>query len=264
MINPYIIRKYLAYLLLGTMPMCAIVFGISQYGLYKGIIIASGTMLVCAFLTNVLIDNPFRRMLEGKGLLVIGLDSTGVLDFHVLGVSNGRLTGNIIGKKIYEPYDQNLIHTLYQPKVHLDGYVMHEKEEEELMIVDMRKFRQFKFGFNQYPVLLFNKVTRKLMTKEFIGGNERMMASHLVYVASERAKDLNATMLNFSRTVVDKEHNTGGIDMGKLLKYFLIGIIVLGIGFFAWKFLGGGGAATIGNAVSSAQSTVSNTVVTPR
>jgi hypothetical protein len=265
MLNPYVVKKYLAYLVLGTLPMCAIVFGIAQYGLYNGVMIGAGTLVVSTMLANVLLDNPFKQMLEGKGLLTLSWSSTGIIDAHVLGVGGGSIIGSIMGKQIKEPYDQDLIHTLYQPQVHTDGYKTFPTKDGngELLVLDMSKFRQFKYGFSQYPVLIFNPVTKTLVPKDFIGNGERNIASHLVYVASERAKEMNSTLFAFSRVVVDKEHNSGGMDMAKWIKYILIGIVVLAIGFFAWKFMAGGGGGIVSGAVNSATSTVS-TVVTPK
>ena len=269
MINPFVVRKYLAYLLLGTMPLIGFVVGLLYYGLTNALLICAVTLLLCTVLANKLIVNPFTAMLEGKGILTVTIDSTGVLDFHVLGVGSGRVFGNLFGTDINVPYDPNLIHTVYAPKVNDDGYYITSeadkvtyKTDTEYLVLDMTKFRKFRFGFQQYPLLVYNKVTKTLITKDFLGDMEKKIVSHLLFVANERGKDLGRSMLGFSRAVVDAEVQKGSRDWGKLLLWLMVGLGVVGIIFIIVKF--GGGA--LSGALSSAKATVANTgaVLTPR
>lgn len=276
MLNPYVVRKYIAYILLTTIPMCAIVFGIVTYGFNNGMLIGVVSVLLASVIGNRLLNTPFRPMLEGKGLLTVCLDSTGVMDFQILGIQNGRIKGWLFGKDINIPYDQNLIHTLYTPKTHTDGAYVDNGDEvkavgvvdaegkvtpfkkdadSEFLVIDMRKFRKFRFGFNQYPVLVYNKVTKTLLTKEFIGGAEKSLASHLVFVANERAKDLANSMSGFSRAVVDAEAQKGGSDWSKWIMYVIIG---LGVAFVIYMLIKGGGG--IGGAITGALGNVGGVI----
>lgn len=253
MFNPYVIRRHFANLLVGTLPLCAFVYGVYTFGLNNAIFIGASVLLVCMIASAKMTNHEFRDMLEGKGIITVKLESTGVFDFRVLQVANGRIFGNLWGKNINEPYNPELLYTLYAPEIHDNGYsVVKYKDavknvEKDLLVIDIEKFRRYKFGFKQYPMLVYNSVTKTLLTKGDLGDIEKMIASHNVFVANERAKDLNRSLLDFSRAVVDKEFSLKGVEFGKWLIYLLIGGI---IAFFVWQLLQGGGGA-ISNAIGN-------------
>lgn len=259
MFNPYVVRRHFANLLVGTLPLCAFVYGIYTFGLNNALFMCASVLLVCMIASNKLTNHEFRDMLEGKGIITVKLESTGVFDFRVLQVANGRIFGDLWGKKVNEPYNPELLYTLYAPENHKDGYaVVKAKDGKDLLWMDLSVFRSYKFGFKQYPMLVYNSVTKTLLTKGDLGDIEKIIASHNVFVANERAKDLNKSLLDFSRAVVDKEFSLKNVELGKWLIYLLIGGI---IAFFVWQLFKGGGGA-ISDAVSNVAS-IGGSVVNP-
>ena len=95
MMNPFKIKKWGALLFVGFFTTICFFIGIRFYNFQ----IALGTMmaglLTSVLLGNLLLKNPFTSMLEGKGLLVLNLDSTGIIRPSIIGLDSPYIKGKM-------------------------------------------------------------------------------------------------------------------------------------------------------------------------
>ncbi len=258
-ININIVKKYSAYLIMSVLPISVFMLLLVPQGLTNALLITGVTVIVCIFVANWLLYNSFRGMLEGQGLLTIMLDSKGVIGLTVLGISNGRIVGKIENKQVSAIYESNLIHTLPAPQIEKNGYTIQKENDKEYLVVSMEHLRQFKYGFEQYPVLIYNTISGQLITKDFLGDREKKLMEHLVFNANETAKSLTRSMLNFSRAVVEAEGEKDGINWGKWIMIVIIVGVVAFMGYMLYQaFVTGGGGDAVISGINSAGSVITD------
>lgn len=247
MINIHVLKKYSAFVITGVLPTSIFMMFLIPYGLNTAMIGAGLSVILCIFISDWLLSHPFRKMMEGKGLLTIMMSSKGVLALKILGLSNDKIVGIINGKSVDVKYENNLIHTLPVPtQGETYKLIKDDKTGKEYMLISQDNFRQYRFGFEQYPVLIYNEITGQLLTKEFLGDSEKQLMSHLIFNANDTAKQLNKSVLAFSRTVVDKEREGQGFDWRILMFWFIGIVIVMFIGYMLYKtFMSGDGGSVI-------------------
>ena len=124
-------------------PALMAVMGYAILNLYFGLWGGVGGFLVCllvgALLGNVLLKNPFSLMLEGKGILMFDISSTGVVRPFLVGVKSPYVEGKLGEKNVKDVFDREAVYNLAAPQkasnlaVPLpDGGISLQLTEEEL------------------------------------------------------------------------------------------------------------------------------------
>ena len=85
-INVLVIKKYAALLMAGFLPVMLFMIANIYYGFWAGLILLFVGMILSIILGNILLANPFTSMLEGKGLLALNIDSTGIIIPFLIGL----------------------------------------------------------------------------------------------------------------------------------------------------------------------------------
>lgn len=118
MFNPYTIRKYLALILLPLFSVSGLIIGVKTSGnLWAGIGISCFVMMIFIIVANLLLKNPFSDVLEGKGILALNMDSTGLLQFFIMAVNKPYVHGNLNGVPIEELFDRDAVFNLKVPEL---------------------------------------------------------------------------------------------------------------------------------------------------
>lgn len=272
MLNIFRIKKMAALVLPGLI--CTIMYAVG--GLYYGLLGGVGFMLLGLLLSyligRLLLDNPFRAMLEGKGLLVIDLNSTGILRPFIMNIDLPYIKGKNAGKHIEDVFDRDAVHYLTPPteiksvaKLEKRTFKMSPKKkgdkplEREITGVNFfiteRDFNNGRFGLNQFPVIIWNSALHSVLTKEFLSMEEKnSFAKHGVLYLNRKVEELTSHMRDFGRYVVDSLRPGLKVDGKKIMLIILIiGVVVL-LALFAPKLIAaikGGGAGAV-SAVSTA------------
>jgi len=203
MINVFKMKKIAALIMAGAIPTIFFTVCIMYYNLW----VAMGAFLVSLLLSflvgNALLNNPFRMMLEGKGILVLDYTSTGIIQPFIVGLESPFIRGQIKNKPIEDVFDRNTVHSISAPIVNSKKAKPNEKGGLTIEL-DEKTYSNARFAFFHYPVLFYNSQINTLLTKEFLDKNEKdAFAAHGILYANHAIKRLSDEIKPFSRYIVD-------------------------------------------------------------
>ncbi len=206
-LNIFVIKKWAALLILGYLP--AFTYGIMLF-FFGNFWYALGglflSLLIGILLAIKLIHNPFTSMLEGSGLLVIDMNSTGILNFFIMKLATPFVKGFFAGRKIEDVFDRNTVAQIAEPvKISKPASIEKIGEREILKIeIDKQEFNTFRFGMFNYPVLIYNSQLDSLLTKDFFMEKEKQAYSeHNILYLNRKVQELSTILRDFGRYVVE-------------------------------------------------------------
>lgn len=205
MINIYKVKKWGAFITSGLLPVLFFVIGAQFYGFLAGVAAMVLGLLFGVLIGMFLVKNPFTDMLEGKGLLALDVNSTGVITpFIVNIVSNQvRFIDPKTKEEIDEPFDREAVHMLNVPKALKSSKVV-VADNKFYMKLDQDEFNSGRFSLFQYPVLFYNSLLKTILTKEMLSDNEKTaFAEHSILHLNHQVRDLSRHIRDFGRAVVE-------------------------------------------------------------
>lgn len=267
-LNPYTLKKYGAFVLAGFLPLVSFMMTMLYYkNVWIGLSVSMVALVISLMLGMLLIKNPFTSMLEGKGLLVFDISSTGIIHPFIMWLEQPYIKGVLNKKPIADIYDRSCVYNLAAPqefgkpinklnpfnwfkkKVELktniteDSEVILQPSEIGKAILDEKKdmislklkldeYHKNKFGLLQYPVLIYNSQIGSLISKDFLADQEKFVfAEHLLLYLNRKIEELNSLMRDFVRYIVEQLKPKGqGFLAGKgwiLWIIVIAGFIVL-------------------------------------
>lgn len=269
MINPYNIKKYAALILPPFLTTTAFAIGNMFYNFWAGLGAMLFSLLFCILISNMLLKNPFSNMLEGKGMLGINLDSTGILSFFNLRVLPPYLQGKFFGKEINDVFDRNCVFSIDPPNKE-DGSVRYNNDGSVEMVMKKNIANKARFQALQYPCMIWNNHIKSFITKEFISEKEKdTTAEHGLLYLNRKVEELTSVMRDFARYVVETTKPKINFFQGKGGILLIVGVIIVFIiiailfGPAIWSTLqntaGGGAIGKAVNAGTNSLSTISPT-----
>lgn len=202
-----------------------------------------------------LLRHSFTDMLEGKGLLTLVLDSTGVIGSFNVKVKTPKLEGfpNKNMPPIEDTYDMDLLHRLMVPKtVGMTKAISFKKdlETEEITLgetVDVLVLPKQEgkydntFMFENRPVFVFNKVMNKFLSRDALSLYEkdieiRHNALNILKAIQETARDFKTFGRYIGENIKPKKSS---IFASPIIKYILIGAVVFFILILVMMFIPG-------------------------
>jgi hypothetical protein len=254
MVNRYQVQKW-GCLLMGPM-LCSIAFyvGIVFYNLLYAIGFLLGAVLVNLIIGVFLLKNPFTDLIEGKGILTLNLDSTGIIRPFISKVVQQQNTTYIkarMGRQdISDSFDRQAVFQLATPQKAVTPAVT--KGDNIIITLDQDKYHEGRFSLYHYPVLLYNAQIGSIITKDFLSEQEKgAFAEHGVLYLNRKMEELTSVVRDFGRHVIESLKPKTSI-FGSWIFWVVIAVIgVIGIALFGpaiWqqiqKFTGGGGSST--------------------
>lgn len=232
MLNMFKLRKWTAFLLVGLSSVIGFYMGLVFYGFLWGLIIMLVCNLVFSLVGNMLIATPFRAMIEGKGVLVLNLDSTGIIKPTIVGLQSPFLRGKMGKKEINDVWNRSTVMQLETPRK--SNKVAKVNDRGGLTIdIDEKKFNEARFALFHYPVLIYNDQIESLLTKDFLSEKEKgTFAEHGVLFLNRRIEELTMQIRNFGRYVVESTRPKGNLLQNKWFWIVIVGLIVLMILLF--------------------------------
>lgn len=214
MINPFILRKYLALTLASMLPLMAFYVSSSYYGLYWGLGFMMLALLLGFFMATALLKHPFTIMIEGKGFLTLDMTSTGIIVPFITHLNPRQkkfLWGSFGGKTIEDIFDRNAVIQISEPielreikELNKIYPAMEEKDGVLTLRLDKKAYNSARFALQHFPVLIWNSQIESLLTKDFLSNNEKeMFTEHTILYLHQKVKQLIDTSTNFARHVVD-------------------------------------------------------------
>jgi hypothetical protein len=269
-LNEYVLKKWAALLFIGFFTTICYQ-GVSMYfGPIVGVVGMIFGIAISSFIANLMLRNPFRLMLEGKGLLVLDLTSSGIIRPFLVQMLPPFLKGMIDGKVVKDVFDRDAI---YQLSPVLETKISATQDNGVLKLeLNTDEFSKAKFVMNTMPCLIWNSQLKSLMTKEYLSKNEKKaFTSHTVLYLQRTLENLSDNVRDFARYVVES------LNPGEKKSVpSWIWIVIMIIGFIALAYFAGptiinfiksmSGAVKQGASAASPTIAQSNTaaVITPR
>lgn len=115
LLNPFVMRRTIATVLCPVIACVLFFVGLIYYQLIGAIFFMFVALLLCYFLGRVLLLNPFTAMLEGKGILVLNIDSTGVIRPFIVSVMSPFIQGKLNGRQVKDAFDRSAVFHMAAP-----------------------------------------------------------------------------------------------------------------------------------------------------
>jgi len=229
MLNVFKIRRIASFVLASFIP--ATTFGVLlfMYGIWAGVIGLIFTSLIMVFIGGAMIKSPFRDVLEGKGILGITMDSTGILDLFVLSVWDDRLKAKLHGLEVEDVFNREAVFQTRTPKQGAYHVIEEGDNKGSILIgMDQPMFNKAKFSMLGIPTVIWNKQAKSILTKEFFSEKEKdSFAEHSIIYLNKNLKELNNSMRDFSRYVVETTLQKGGGLLGSKWTWIIIAVAVI-------------------------------------
>lgn len=157
--------------------------------------------LLAIVLANFLLNNPFRAMLEGKGLLTLNIDSTGILRPFISSLSQPYIKGRLGGDDVNDVYDRSTVIQMAAPVV--GGKAIYDGKTVKIEISE-DDFNRSRFGLYQYPTMIYNAQIKSLLTKDVLSDTEKdSFAEHGILYLNRKLEELTSIVRDFGRYVVE-------------------------------------------------------------
>lgn len=263
MLNVYTIKKWAALIIPSLFSVVSFVIGVQYYNFWVGLLLFVVTLGIMAVLANLLLYNPFTALLQGKGILLIDMNSTGIMRPAIVNVRYPYLKGKVGGRAIEDVFDRESV-------VHFANPILAEKhafvDENNNVFIKLSKdeFNKSRWGLYQYPVLIYNSMINSILTKDWFSELEKTVFSeHIVLYLNRKLEELSMYLRDFGRYIVEQTKPKTNWWQNKWVKWVLIGGIVLILILLAPKIISmitGNTGSAVGSAVSSV---AQKSVVTP-
>lgn len=234
--NPYKIKKWVTLIFTALFP--AMVFAILLFTTkgdmlvtLLGLVVSS---LLFAFVAGRLIRHPFSQLVEGDGLLVFDLPSTGLIRPFIVKLNPPMIEGKYFGEKVDSVYSRNLTAYLRTPilanafkkeilkedgKTQVELSLTYEKEDE----------RKVSFGFESfYPVMIYNSQLKTFLTKESLTAiEEKAFVENTVLNLRKKVEDLHSQVRDFARYVVEQTKPKSNFLSSPIAIVIIIVVIII-------------------------------------
>lgn len=237
MINAFKAKKYGAILLTGFLSCITFVVGSIYYKFIGGLVFFFIGLIVSVIIGIVLLKNPFTEMLEGAGLLLLNIDSTGVIRPTVVKVKSPYIKGKIENEEIEDVFNRDTILQLAQPESR-DVPILKTKDGSVFICLQEEDYNKGRFALFHYPVIIWNNQIKSILTKDFLADQEKdIFAEHGILYLNRKMHELTSVVRDFGRYVVELTKPQSSFFQSKLFLIILIvGLVVLGL-IFAPKII---------------------------
>lgn len=231
--NVFLVRKYSALFLSSVFGAVLYVVGDVFYGLWGGVGFFFGGVLLSVLLGNLLLRNPFSKMLEGKGILSLNIDSTGIIVPFLLNVKSPYILGKLKGREVSDVFDRSAVFNLAPPIDSKENVAKHS-EGKLVLEVSEREYNKGRFGFFHFPVILWNEQINSLITKDWLSTQEKdAFAEHGVLYLNRKMEELTSEVRDFGRYVVETLKPKSSFLASKWLWIIVVGLVVVLLVLFA-------------------------------
>lgn len=227
MATPFSAKKQTGLMLMGLLPLLLFGLGVFTSVLLVhlhldeilpwivGSVLGMVGILIGYFLFNYMTKHPFIDVLEGKGALVLTLDSTGNIQPFLCSVDSPYINSKMGDKQIKTTYDRSILFDLKTPinaiMSKLSGSdaknLLNTNEEikNDFLILKYDKNKQsettFGFGGNM-PLFIYNKNLDAFVTKEALGEMEITgITKHAILHFKKSAEETTSYIRDFARYV---------------------------------------------------------------
>lgn len=215
--------------------------------------VAVVSIVILLLLGNRWLRHAFTNMLEGKGLVTLVLDSTGVIGSFNVQVDAPKMKGSVRGiPDIEDIYDTDMLHRLMVPQnASMTQAVTFEKDENNqlkfgdevdvIVLPPKEKRYDFLHMFENRPVFIFNKVMNKFLSRDALANYEKdIEIKHNALNILRKVQETDTNFRNFGRYVAEtSKPMKPSFFKSKYVKYIIIAAVVGLIMFIIFMFVPG-------------------------
>lgn len=206
MINPFVVKKWGAFLLTGLLTTICFFIGLTFYNFIFGLIFMGAGLMISSLLADKLLQNPFRLMLEGKGVMAINIDSTGIIRPFILAVKSPYVEGRLGDKLAKDVFDREAVYNLAAPQK--AGMVQQgtgsDNQARLAIVLSEDDYNKGRFALFHYPCIIFNEQLNSIITKDWLSDKEKGgFAEHQVLYLNRKMEELTSSIRDFGRYVVE-------------------------------------------------------------
>lgn len=231
-LNMFVVRKYAGIVASSMLTVMTYSIVTMYYGLLWGVVGLMVGLLVGFLVANKLLSHPFTDLVEGKGILALNLDSTGVIRPFICSLNSPYIQGKIGGKEVNDIFDRESTLQLATPKKVKGGYTENDKGGITIEL-DEKKYNAGRFSLFHYPVIIYNQQIDSIITKDMLSDKEKnAFAEHTVLYLNRKVEELTSAVRDFGRHVVENLKPKEGIfSKGWVWIVIIVLMVILGVMF---------------------------------
>lgn len=231
-INVFVVKKNAVLLLLPMIVCIMYAVGNMFYGLIGGLLFMAGGLLIAWALGTAMLSDPFRKMVEGKGIIVFNIDSTGVINPFIVRVAPPFITGTFMKRDVHDTFDRSAVFNLAAPKEIKKPVEFKENGGIKIDLTE-EQYNRGRFALFHMPALIYNSNISSIITKDFLSDTEKeVFAEHTVLYLNRKMEELTSAIRDFGRHIVETLKPGKGLLQNKWVWIILvIAFVILGLLF---------------------------------
>lgn len=261
-INLIKVKNYAALIMTGVIPVMFFAISNILYGFLYSIAFMLVGLLIGVIIGKVMLKNTFTAMLEGKGIIVINIDSTGIMQPFLVAVESPLIKGKIGNKSVNDVFDRDSVYNLAAPQVAEKKAT--PKDDGGISIdIDGKELNKGRFALFHFPCLIYNQQLGSILTKDFLSNQEKeAFAEHTAIYLNRKMEELTTAMRDFGRYVIETLKPAKSIFQNKFFWIVIAVAIFILIILFGKPMLQA--VTNFGSGASSSIVGVGDSVITPR
>jgi len=170
---------------------------LSFHDLLISILITIFIMILGILLGRKLTKHPLTELIEGSGILVLKIDSTGIIKPLIARLNPPYLTTEKGGGL----FDRKMSFYLTNPK---NSIVERNENDNSIIIKEIQPKHYFAFE-NFYPVFVYNEQMKTFIDKEFLSKAEtRYLIEHNLNYIKNKSEELSSILRDFARYIIEQ------------------------------------------------------------
>lgn len=238
MFNAFKLKRMIALLMAGVFPIITYMF-IEPYTRepynWSFWALIGGTMasvFIFSWVAGLLLRHTFTRLVEGEGLLVADVNSTGVVRPFLIKLANNEVRGKIGNFEAKGVFDRESVYQIAEP-INVKAPLIIDKETGDITIkISNEEYHRSRFVLHHWPMMFYNSQIQSFLTKDYLSDKEKNTFTEygLLYLV-RKVEELSTAMLNFGRYVVEMTKPKSDFFKSYGWIMIIIGIVVLAILF---------------------------------
>jgi len=225
-------------------------------GLVLAFIFSIVAVMLLFFIGNKWLRHSFTKMLEGKGLVALVLDSTGLIGNFNVKINAPDMMADLPtrdGIPIEDTYDTEMQHRLMVPqdadmskayrfKQNKDGEMEITEEVDVLVLPKGNEKYDKLFSFENRPVFIYNKVMGKFLSRDALAKFEKdIEIKHSALNVLRKIINTDIHFRDFGRYIGEniKPGKKGLLASHPIIKWILIAMVVGMVAFIMILFIPG-------------------------
>jgi hypothetical protein len=226
MINLYNVKKWVALIMSPLLTTLMFFLGFRFYNMLWGMSFLFAGVLLFSVLANFMIKNPFSSMIEGKGLLALNIDSTGIIKPFIVGLSSPYIKGRLGKQEMRDVFNRDTILQIAPAKK--NKHKVEYGDGKIKIVLDEKQYNQARFAMLHYPTLIWNDQIKSIVTKDFLAeGEKTTFAEHGVLYLNRQMEGLTSVVRDFGRYVVELTKPKDSFLKSKWVMIILIVFIII-------------------------------------